>query len=53
MFNIKNINSNTIEIDGEIDSLDVFVFGKEINDFYALKKEYAFTFKCLCRSRII
>ncbi len=42
MVNVININSNTIEIDGEIDSAaisaDVFVFGKEIKDFHALKK---------------
>jgi hypothetical protein len=43
MVNVVNINSNTKEIDGEIDSSDVFVFGKEIKDFHALKKEYIFT----------
>ena len=43
MVNVVNINSNTIEIDGEIDSSDVFVFGKEVKDFHALKKEYRFT----------
>jgi hypothetical protein len=43
MVNIININSNKIEIDDVIDSSDVFVFGKEIKDFHALKKEYIFT----------
>ncbi len=38
MVNVVNINSNTIEIDDEIDSSDVFVFGKEVKDFHALKK---------------
>ena len=43
MVNVIKINSNTIEIDDDIDSPDVFVFGKEIKDFHALKKEYIFT----------
>ena len=43
MVNVININSNKIEIDEMINSSDVFVFGKEINDFHSLKKEYIFT----------
>ena len=41
--NVVNINSNEIEIDDTIDSSDVFVYGKEINDFHSLTKEYIFT----------
>jgi hypothetical protein len=43
LVNVINVNSNTVEIDGEIDYSDVFVFGKEIIDFHALKKEDIFT----------
>ena len=39
----SSINSNEIEIDDTIDSSDVFVYGKEINDFHSLKKDYIFT----------
>ena len=41
--NINNINSNVIEIDKEINSSNVFIYGKEINDFHTLKKDYIFT----------
>jgi hypothetical protein len=42
-YNINNINSNVIEIDKEINSSNVFIYGKEINDFHTLKKDYIFT----------
>ncbi len=42
-YNIDNINSNVIEIDQEINSSNVFIYGKEINDFHTLKKDYIFT----------
>jgi hypothetical protein len=41
--NIKNINSNIIEIDKSINTSNCFVYGKEINDFLALNKDYIFT----------
>jgi hypothetical protein len=43
MVHVINTNSNAGEKDGEIDSSHIFVFGKEIIDFHALKKEYIFT----------
>ena len=41
--NITEINENTIKIDKDINSSNVFVFGKEIDDFHTLKKDYIFT----------
>ena len=43
MYNITEINENTIKIDKDINSSNVFVFGKEIEDFHTLKKDYIFT----------
>jgi hypothetical protein len=43
MYNITEINSNVIKIDKDINSSNVFVFGKEIDDFHTLKKDYIFT----------
>ena len=43
MYNITEINENTIKIDKDINSSNVFVFGKEIDDFHTLKKDYIFT----------
>jgi len=43
MYNITEINENTIKIDKEINSSNVFVYGKEIDDFHTLKKDYIFT----------
>jgi hypothetical protein len=43
LFKITNIDSNTIEIDKEINAEKVFIYGKEVNDFHSLKKDYIFT----------
>ena len=43
IYNITEINENTIKIDKEINSSNVFVYGKEIDDFHTLKKDYIFT----------
>jgi hypothetical protein len=43
MYNITEINENTIKIDKDINTSNVFVFGKEIDDFHTLKKDYIFT----------
>ena len=43
MYNITEINSNVIKIDKDINSSNVFVYGKEIEDFHTLKKDYIFT----------
>jgi hypothetical protein len=43
MYNIKEINENVIKIDKDINTSNVFVFGKEIEDFHTLKKDYIFT----------
>ena len=32
-----------IEIDKDINSSNVFIYGKEINDFHTLKKDYIFS----------
>jgi hypothetical protein len=44
LYKVIEINSNIIEIDDNINSSDVFIYGKEINDFNALNKDYIFTF---------
>ena len=43
MYNITEINSNVITIDKDINTSNIFVFGKEIEDFHTLKKDYIFT----------
>jgi hypothetical protein len=43
LYKVNEINSNIIEIDDNINSSDVFIYGKEINDFNALNKDYIFT----------
>jgi hypothetical protein len=43
VYDITEINSNIIKIDKDINSSNVFVYGKEINDFHTLKKDYIFT----------
>ena len=43
MYNITEINENVITIDKDINTSNVFVFGKEIEDFHTLKKDYIFT----------
>jgi len=43
MYNITEINSNVIKIDKDINTSNVFVFGKEVDDFHTLKKDYIFT----------
>ena len=43
MYNITEINSNVIKIDKDINTSNIFVFGKEIEDFHTLKKDYIFT----------
>ena len=43
LFKITNVNSNVIEIDKEINTEKIFVYGKEVNDFHSLKKDYIFT----------
>ena len=35
-----DINSNIIKIDKDINSSHVFMYGKEIDDFHTLKKDY-------------
>jgi hypothetical protein len=43
MYNITEINSNVIKIDKDINTSNIFVFGKEVDDFHTLKKDYIFT----------
>jgi len=43
MYNITEINENVIKIDKDINTSNVFVFGKEVDDFHTLKKDYIFT----------
>jgi len=43
LFKVTNVNSNMIEIDKEINTEKIFIYGKEINDFHSLKKDYIFT----------
>jgi hypothetical protein len=43
IYNITEINSNVIKIDKDINSSNVFVYGKEIDDFHTLKKDYIFS----------
>ena len=43
MYNITEINSNVIKIDKDINTSNIFVYGKEIEDFHTLKKDYIFT----------
>jgi hypothetical protein len=43
IYNITEINSNVIKIDKDINSSNVFVYGKEIEDFHTLKKDYIFS----------
>jgi hypothetical protein len=43
IYNITEINSNIIKIDKDINSSNVFVYGKEIEDFHTLKKDYIFS----------
>jgi hypothetical protein len=40
---IKEISSNKIEIDTEINDSNVFVYGTKINDFHTLNKSYIYT----------
>jgi hypothetical protein len=42
-FKIKEINENTITIDKEIEGDKCFVYGKKVNDFHALDKNYIYT----------
>ena len=37
------LTQNMIEIDKEINTEKIFIYGKEINDFHSLKKDYIFT----------
>ena len=43
IYNILEINENVITIDKDINTSNVFVFGKEVDDFHTLKKDYIFT----------
>jgi hypothetical protein len=43
MYNILEINENVIKIDKDINTSNIFVFGKEVDDFHTLKKDYIFT----------
>jgi hypothetical protein len=43
VYDITEINSNIIKIDKDISSSNVFIYGKEINDFHTLKKDYIFS----------
>jgi hypothetical protein len=43
MYNITEINSNIIKIDKDINTSNIFIYGKEIEDFHTLKKDYIFT----------
>jgi hypothetical protein len=40
---VKEISSNKIEIDTEINDSNVFVYGTKINDFHTLNKSYIYT----------
>jgi hypothetical protein len=42
-FKIIEINDNTIKINKEIEGNKCFVYGKKINDFHALDKNYIYT----------
>ena len=42
-YKIIDIDLNIIEIDRDINSQNVLVYGKEVNDFHSLKKDYIFT----------
>ena len=37
------VNENTFTVDKEIETNDVFIYGKKINDFHTISKEYIFT----------
>ena len=43
LYGITDINSNIIKIDKDINSSNVFIYGKEIDDFHTLKKDYIFS----------
>ena len=43
IYDIMDINSNIIKIDKDINSSNVFIYGKEIDDFHTLKKDYIFS----------
>jgi hypothetical protein len=53
MYNITEINENTIKIDKDINSSNVFIYGKEIEDFHTFKERLYIYSKCLCNPRII
>ena len=42
-YTILEINSNSIKIDKSIEGDKCFIYGKEIDDFHTLSKEYIFT----------
>jgi len=42
-YTIKNILDNKIKINESINSSNCFVYGKEVNDFHTINKDYIFT----------
>lgn len=54
MYKIINVNANmnTIEVDKNIMSDKIFVYGMEVNDFHVLDKSYIFTLN-VCATQIL
>ena len=41
--NIINIEDNLLTVEEDLDTDEVFFYGKEVNDFHTIKKEYLYT----------